>query len=80
MEAEAPSNRQGLGRRAMIAALGLAGRLARANANRAQRGRAPLPPITPHSLRRTWVTFCAMIGREFDREVDRLLADDQGDE
>jgi hypothetical protein len=25
---------------------------------------APLPPITPHSLRRTWATFCAMIGRD----------------
>jgi hypothetical protein len=23
-----------------------------------------VPPITPHSLRRTWATFCAMIGRD----------------
>ena len=28
------------------------------------RSLAPLPPITPHSLRRTWATFCAMIGRD----------------
>lgn len=25
---------------------------------------APLPEITPHSLRRTWATFAAMIGRD----------------
>ena len=24
----------------------------------------PLPEITPHSLRRTWATFAAMIGRD----------------
>ena len=36
----------------------------RANANRAQGGLAPLPDITPHSLRRTWATFAAMIGRD----------------
>ena len=24
----------------------------------------PLPAITPHSLRRTWATFAAMIGRD----------------
>jgi integrase len=36
----------------------------RANANRAQSGLAPLPEITPHSLRRTWATFGAMIGRD----------------
>jgi integrase len=35
-----------------------------ANANRAEKGMAPLPPITPHSLRRTWATFGAMIGRD----------------
>jgi hypothetical protein len=27
-------------------------------------GLPALPPITPHSLRRTWATFCAMIGRD----------------
>jgi integrase len=44
----------------------LARAVARANANRAESGLlvAPLPPITPHSLRRTWATFCAMIGRD----------------
>ena len=36
----------------------------RANANRAARGFAELPAITPHSLRRTWATFAAMIGRD----------------
>ena len=34
------------------------------NSNRAQSGLAPLPEITPHSLRRTWATFAAMIGRD----------------
>ena len=42
----------------------LARAVTRANANRAENGLAPLPPITPHSLRRTWATFCAMIGRD----------------
>src|SRR5947209_12503335 len=42
----------------------LARAVARANANRAETGLAPLPAITPHSLRRTWATFCAMIGRD----------------
>ena len=42
----------------------LARALERANADRADDGLAPLPPITPHSLRRTWATFCAMIGRD----------------
>ena len=42
----------------------LARAVARANANRAESGLAPLPPITPNSLRRTWATFCAMIGRD----------------
>ena len=42
----------------------LARAFARANANRAGSGLAPLPAITPHSLRRTWATFCAMIGRD----------------
>ncbi len=36
----------------------------RASATRAEQGLAPLPPITPHSLRRTWATFAAMIGRD----------------
>ena len=42
----------------------LARAAARASSNRAESGLAPLPPITPHSLRRTWATFCAMIGRD----------------
>ncbi len=42
----------------------LARAVARANAYRADSGLAPLAPITPHSLRRTWATFCAMIGRD----------------
>jgi integrase len=42
----------------------LARAVQRANANRAQGGLAPLPDITPHSLRRTWATFAAMIGRD----------------
>lgn len=42
----------------------LARAVEQANANRAERGMAPLPPITPHSLRRTWATFCAMVGRD----------------
>jgi integrase len=42
----------------------LARAVERANANRADNGLAPLPPITPHSLRRTWAMFCAMIGRD----------------
>jgi integrase len=36
----------------------------RASANREARGLAPLPDITPHSLRRTWATFGAQIGRD----------------
>ena len=36
----------------------------RASANRAEAGLPPLPEITPHSLRRTWATFAAMIGRD----------------
>jgi integrase len=36
----------------------------RANENRRASGDAPLPAITPHSLRRTWATFAAMIGRD----------------
>lgn len=36
----------------------------RANPTRAEQGLAPPPPITPHSLRRTWATFAAMIGRD----------------
>lgn len=42
----------------------LARSVERANANRAARGVAELPAITPHSLRRTWATFAAMIGRD----------------
>ena len=42
----------------------LARAVARANANRAELGLMPMPAITPHSLRRTWATFCAMIGRD----------------
>ena len=42
----------------------LARAAARASENRAEAGMPPLPPITPHSLRRTWATFCAMIGRD----------------
>ena len=42
----------------------LARAVERANSNRAQSGLAPLPGITPHSLRRTWATFAAMIGRD----------------
>jgi len=36
----------------------------RASANRQAQGLPPLPAITPHSLRRTWATFAAMIGRD----------------
>lgn len=42
----------------------LARAVERASSNRAQTGLAPLPEITPHSLRRTWATFAAMIGRD----------------
>jgi integrase len=35
----------------------------RADTNRAKNGLPPLPPITPHSLRRTWATFAAIAGR-----------------
>jgi integrase len=42
----------------------LARSVQRANAARAENGLAALPPITPHSLRRTWATFAAMIGRD----------------
>jgi integrase len=38
--------------------------LERASANRAREGRPELPSITPHSLRRTWATFAAMVGRD----------------
>lgn len=36
----------------------------RASAGRADDSLPPLPEITPHSLRRTWATFAAMIGRD----------------
>jgi integrase len=42
----------------------LARAVERVNSNRAGSGAAPLPSITPHSLRRTRATFCAMIGRD----------------
>jgi hypothetical protein len=42
----------------------LARAVERASANRAAAGMPPLPEITPHSLRRTWATFAAMIGRD----------------
>jgi integrase len=42
----------------------LARAVERASSNRAQTGLAPLPEITPRSLRRTWATFAAMIGRD----------------
>ncbi len=42
----------------------LARSVERASATRAEQGLAPLPPITSHSLRRTWATFAAMIGRD----------------
>jgi integrase len=42
----------------------LARAVERASSNRAQSGLSPLPEITPHSLRRTWATFAAMIGRD----------------
>ena len=36
----------------------------RANTNRRQAGLPELPEITPHSMRRTWATFAASIGRD----------------
>jgi integrase len=36
----------------------------RARENRARRGLPPLPEITPDSLRRTWATFAASVGRD----------------
>ena len=36
----------------------------RASSTRTAAGMPPLPEITPHSLRRTWATFAAMIGRD----------------
>lgn len=42
----------------------LARAVERATANRTEAGAPPLPEITPHSLRRTWATFAAMIGRD----------------
>ncbi len=42
----------------------LARAVTRASANREASGLPPLPAITPHSLRRTWATFCAMGGRD----------------
>jgi integrase len=42
----------------------LARAVERAGANRERNGLPPLPEITPHSLRRTWATFAAMIGRD----------------
>ena len=42
----------------------LARAVERASTNRTDAGLPPLPEITPHSLRRTWATFAAMIGRD----------------
>ncbi len=42
----------------------LARAVERANTNRGREGLPPLPAITPHSLRRTWATFAAMVGRD----------------
>jgi integrase len=42
----------------------LARAVERANVNRFGAGQPCLPEITPHSLRRTWATFAAMIGRD----------------
>jgi integrase len=36
----------------------------RASCNRVQAGLPELPEITPHSMRRTWATFAASIGRD----------------
>ena len=36
----------------------------RANENRARHGLAPLTEITPHSMRRTWATLAASVGRD----------------
>ena len=38
--------------------------LERANENRTGQGMPPLPEITPHSMRRTWATFAASVGRD----------------
>jgi integrase len=35
-----------------------------ANERRAEQGLAPLPKITPHSLRRTWAMLAAQVGRD----------------
>jgi integrase len=42
----------------------LARTVERASTNRTEAGLPPLPETTPHSLRRTWATFAAMIGRD----------------
>ena len=42
----------------------LARAVERANHNRTRSGLPRLPDITPHSLRRTWATFAATIGRD----------------
>jgi integrase len=42
----------------------LARAVKRANGNRAKQGLPALPPITPHSLRRTWAMFAAQAGRD----------------
>ena len=44
----------------------------RANAARAKAGLAPLPAITPHSLRRTWATFAALAGRDQNWIADQI--------
>jgi integrase len=42
----------------------LARAVERASTNLTDAGLPPLPEITPHSLRRTWATFAATIGRD----------------
>jgi integrase len=44
----------------------------RANANRTRAGLAELPKITPHSLRRTWATFAALVGRDQNWIADQI--------
>jgi integrase len=44
----------------------------RANANRTGAGLAELPKITPHSLRRTWATFAALVGRDQNWIADQI--------
>lgn len=53
--------------------------VARANANRVDRGLAPLPErITPHSLRRTFATVLCALGEEMGAVMDELGHTDPG--